>query len=369
MKYQCDVCDYETHDKSNFNKHNKSDTHIKTVDYIEANPPPKYVCECGNNYSSRQNLSRHRLYYCKQSKEINVPSNTADVEKLELTIQLLKKDIEITKVLAQKEKEIEIAQTEIKLQKQHIEALNDYIKRDKPTNNNNYNISVKNYIQQNYPNAPALEGIQDYAKLTYDPDTETEDDLLEQIVYNYNHSNLHKYLGNFIIECYKKDDPTQQSLWSSDVSRLTYIIKELLANNKTMWNHDYKGIKIKQYIIEPLLKYIVKNIDKYIKNTDNYAQASRKVKEIDIDMLVHTTKMRTILIKIKTDELTDLSNNINKYIAPFFSVNKQESTCTIDKNDQISEENDQKIKKNNKIIKNDKILKKNDIILKKIYQL
>ena len=46
---------------------------------------------------------------------------------------------------------------------------------------------------------------------------------MDTLVYNYENKNLHKYLGDFIIGHYKKDNPSEQSMWSSDVSRLTYL--------------------------------------------------------------------------------------------------------------------------------------------------
>jgi hypothetical protein len=179
---------------------------------------------------------------------------------------------------------------------------------------NTYNISIKNYIQQNYPDAPPLESFNDYDKLEYD-----NDDFIDTLVYNFNNNYLHKYLGDFIIKYYKKDDPTQQSMWSSDTSRLTYIIKELLSNKKSIWNHDYKGVKTKNYIINPLLKYIKNYINEYwIKNLDNF-------KTLNIDDINKFHSIYQNLYKIKKMIDNDiLGMDIIRYITPHFYMNKND---------------------------------------------
>jgi hypothetical protein len=80
-------------------------------------------------------------------------------------------------------------------------------------NTTNYNLSVKNYIQKKYPNAPALKGVTDYSQLLYKNYT-----LMDTLVYNYENNNLHKYIGNFIIKCYKKDNPAEQSMCQTTCS-------------------------------------------------------------------------------------------------------------------------------------------------------
>ena len=81
-------------------------------------------------------------------------------------------------------------------------------------------------------NAPPLKKLNNYdAVENYDED---DDSTLIQKLVNYQNQNLlDQFLGDFIILFYKKEDPAKQSLWSSDVARLTYIIKELLANKTT----------------------------------------------------------------------------------------------------------------------------------------
>jgi hypothetical protein len=296
MKFNCPKCDYKTNDKSNYNKHTSRNKCISLPPIIELpielpiiQPIDKnYTCKfCDGSFKRMSNLTRH-LKICSQ------------------------------KTIVEKEKDIEINALKYQLQESNelIKELKEFIKSGKAGNTYN-NISIKNCIKQNYPDAPPLEGITDYQRIKYDNDNDTntndDDQFISIIVYNHIHNSLQKYIGDFIIKCYKKDDPSQQSMWNSDVSRLTYIIKELLANNNSTWNHDYKGVKIKASIINPLLQYIKETINQF------WISSLGNMKNMELNKLIDTQEKLIMVHEIKRDiENSELSNKIIKYIAPHF---------------------------------------------------
>ena len=113
------------------------------------------------------------------------------------------------------------------------------------------------YIVDNYENAPALQAINmDEIKTLKD----NEKKFIEDVLSAFKHKTIGKYLGSLIIKIYKKDDPESQSIWNTDDSRLTYLIKELLGNKSSNWVIDKKGVKTTEYLIDPLLV----NIKKYL---------------------------------------------------------------------------------------------------------
>lgn len=302
VKYKCDSCNCTFHNKSNYNRHLKSVAHSKstltvnTVNTIDLKKKSEYVCNnCNNKFSCRQSLSRHKLHYCSIKKG-NVNTDQDLKEQMAFICNKLEK-----------------------VEKELSECKNQLVASSTTNNNTNchntYNISVKNYIQKNYPNAPALKGITDYSKLVY-----KDFKLMDTLVYNFINKNLHKYLGNFIIGHYKKKNPAEQSLWSSDVSRLTYLVSVLLKDDKSIWNHDYKGARIKESVVTPLLNYVRDCIDEFWENIE--------VKKPNINDLHGIEEQHIYRNNVaKMAELIDnniLCDDILKYIAPFFCIDKKD---------------------------------------------
>lgn len=284
--YECGKCNYKTCDKSNFNKHIKSIKHRqKSISVVEVAPQDtcdvsKLLCPyCKMSYSRKSSLTRHQKVCA--SKQI-------EIEKLKV--------------------ELECKNQQLKESKKQIHNLETYIKTAKPTT---YNISVKKLVQQNYPDAPYLAMLEDYAVIHEDEDSFTKD-----LIYCNKKNILNSYLGDIIIKYYKKEDPKDQSLWSTDSSRLKYIIKELLASKKSNWSEDNKGLKINRYIIEPLLQYIHEYINEQIDILhealyDADADMCRKIGQKQLDL-------GYIREQIQNGQLKDA---INKYIAPSFRFN------------------------------------------------
>jgi len=331
MTFVCNHCNYSTDIKCNYMRHLNSVAHLQNIDKkpMETANDKKsvnYKCECGKIYANRSGLFKH-----KKTCEKN------NINKDDLFV---------------------LFKAFMNQQSQMNSLFMEYVKNNKPstTNSHNttYNVSVKNYLQHNYPDAPALIELDDYSKIKYDQTNKNNhseeeenndrenDEFVENLVYNYNHTHLHKYLGDFIIQYYKKDNPAEQSMWTSDVSRLTYIIKELLKNNKSVWNHDYKGTKTKTYIIDPLLKYIKKYMDDYwIKHIDD-------CKKTNVEKLNKYNKIYTSIYKIKQDINNGvLGNDIIRHVAPYFSMNKKDeitqTSCFIDDEDEDNEDNEDNV--------------------------
>ena len=343
MTFLCESCNYSTHDKSNFNKHMKSSAHslksklhTTTRFCVQSQVPTTADClHCKKSFTRNSSLQRHIQSFCQKAKKIvQEPANEKFYSEREVNQMLKSKDLE-------NQQNIKIAQLETKVEslieynnniKDEYRDLKKYINSGKA--GGTYNISVKNYAKQHYPDAPALTGLGDYSKLkfdNYDNDMlkklqNDSDDIIDEnsyavqtFVHRYNNKILHKYLGQYIIDNYKKKDPKDQSVWSSDISRLTYIIKQLLANNNTEWNHDYKGVNTKKSIIEPLLDHVKKYIDDYWK--ENISTCAD-----DVDKFLKVSDIIKITYNIKKDiEDGRLADDILRYIAPFFYMKIQDS--------------------------------------------
>jgi hypothetical protein len=267
MDYRCDICRYNTDDRRNYYKHLKTEKHkekeiyTKTINDVYTSSPVcssllqtntdsyntlaelNVTCEyCKTTFSSRYNLKRHQDKRCEKFKEQKIQkAKDEKIKSLELELKYAEK--------ANKEK-------------------TDYIMSGKAGSITNYNkLSIKSFIQQNYPDAPQLQSLNE-DKFLLLGEEEQDVCIVEVLIYHHKQRLLANYLGDFIISHYKKENPAEQSMWTSDTSRLTYIIKELISQNKTSWNPDKRGIKTKGCIIEPFLDFLKTHM--CIKKVINY---------------------------------------------------------------------------------------------------
>ena len=127
---------------------------------------------------------------------------------------------------------------------------------------------------------------------------------------------LHKYLGDFLINEYKKENPKDQSMWNSDASRLTYIIKLLMDDNSSTWKADPKAGTIKTSIIVPLLEYIKQFITTY---TANCVRNLQNKPETFLTLMENIESTRYIESDITNGKL---ACDILRYITPHFTTQK-----------------------------------------------
>jgi hypothetical protein len=350
MKYKCEICNYETDTQFCFSKHKKTTKHNEKVNKTSAdsiNIPTKFqpnsevkieqqkkvftCCFCEKTYTTNSNLAKHKKS-CDEKNNL--------IQTYEQTIINYKKESAVKEKLHKKD--MEIQNNEISFQK----ALNDQLKQEIVTLNNVINgsgkvylssISALKYAIKKFPEAPQLESVKDFASITYNVPTEDDDnderfididdqiennkdDFIDSIICKFEKQTLTRFVGDIIIKTYKKEDKTQQSLWNSDTSRLTYVIRELLNDNKIDWTIDKKGIKTTECIINPLLEYIKKLLNDYIQTN-----AITNINMIDMKYyepkLIKMNKLTKICDHINTGQLAD---GILSYITPNFYLNKEE---------------------------------------------
>lgn len=286
MLYNCvdNGCNYSTNNKKNFERHNESNAHKRKFGLLKDKKPKKrkkqLICNCGKKFEHASGLSRHK-------KECTNNNINEVKEKLNEISKTLDKFMGLT------------------LQPQIVNN----------TNNIKYNISIKTHVQKYYADAPKLISPNSYEKIKIE-----NQKLIDTLLYCTKNKLLYKHLGDFIVAYYKKDDPSKQSIWTTDVSRLTYIIKESLAGKESIWNHDYKGTQTKNYIINPMLAHIRQYIDEH---QDSLIEIGYKTMEDDpneIDLNFYNERQCTFEgINIIRQEIDNgiLADDIIKYIAPY----------------------------------------------------
>ena len=297
-KYNCEICSFNTGNKTDYNRHNRTKKHKEKVKASnnESNMNPKriqyesknkFACDyCDNLYSTQSNRSKHMAKCAK--KIIN------DTIKEKETEYIIKdKDLSI------KDKEIEILKNQV--------AIYESLLRSSmaPQTINNFN-----FISNTYTDTPALKCQPSYISIC-----EAKTMSLVELIYLYYHDNkLVIFIGDYIIKLYKKEEPKDQAMWSSDVSRLTYIIRESCNKKRNVWSYDKKGAQTKKIIIEPALNYLREKLFDYCQ------QNSGSIKE---SVLKHMITANEVIQLIDSGKLAD---DIVRYIAPEFYIKQIEGS-------------------------------------------
>lgn len=330
VKYCCKLCNYSTNRLSNWSRHTISKKHKNNdlkmllsnkqsitchpsviplssfLDVTESDKDNKtrymgikgqenksFVCEyCGSEFSYRQGLHKHIKMNCKIKK-------TDGDEILELK--------------EQNKKLLDLATSNAKVA--------------------NKSMGVMSYALEHFKDAPKIELLEDdqFNKISkllmYDEmgKKKTKKSIEEVLLFHHKQNTLSKILGDLIVKVYKKSNPKKQSAWSSDVARLTFIVKDVIGNSKrSKWVIDKKGIHFTETIIGPLMNKIKNLLIKYNE------KCGEKVRNISKQLIMNyeeENKVRTLLALMQETNLALLTINLEKihteilkYVAPHFNL-------------------------------------------------
>ncbi|ARF10004.1 hypothetical protein Indivirus_7_20 [Indivirus ILV1] len=319
MKNHCDICNYTAGSKFNYKKHLDTKSHSKKVVEKTNETILKPIRNINETKSSGNKKVQKHNYNCNfcQGKY-----STASSLARHMKVCSMRNDLEL--LYEQKMKELENELNYHKKINEMYKQENDHLKIliNNAGSIVKTSVSALSFVVSKYKTTPPLEKLKDYSLLYYDAGEE-EINLIDTIIYNYENNLLADYLGNIIVRLYKKDDPKDQSLWNTDTSRLTYLVRELI-DKKMDWVVDKRGIKITKCIIDPMLEYIKTILTEYI---DELSKGIRKnsIKNIEIKM----RKMKISAEIINEIKENHLSEQINKYIAPHFYLSKNNDELVV----------------------------------------
>ena len=144
--FECEKCEYITHNKKDFFKHNQTRKHLILTGYLQKIPnnpknPNLYNCECGKNYKHRQSLHTHKKI-CNPNFIIN---NDICLEKdlhIEKNIDCEFENDSNTEKIHEDEKsnsKDELIQYLINENKEFKNLILEIVKKDTISNSNNIN--------------------------------------------------------------------------------------------------------------------------------------------------------------------------------------------------------------------------------------
>lgn len=360
---KCDLCKMKFTSESHYNRHCKTFKHCMLSGDI-------LICNiCKKSFVRKHYYDRHVLVHSSNSHSIPVPIDVNDdiirdkthdkdiIEKLKNNKHSSQydKDLEMLRIVyeleqekhkneIQKERyeralEVQKERYEKKIYKQKAELYEKRVlvlEKDKEFNQNVIKTAVSGltYARKYYPNAPELKKLDKY-------DFGDNAHLIELLLFYARNGKISNYIGDFLIKFYKKNDPNDQSLWSTDISRLTFIVRQILRK-KNDWRYDKKGIKVCNTIINPLLDNIKVILRHYVdeinvkvsgKQKDNIIESEagydseseyykhEKEEELDNNNKLVLVKDQEIAVKIITEiDNKSLAKDIIKYISPHLSL-------------------------------------------------
>lgn len=339
-KYSCDICSFKTGNKTDYSRHSRTKKHKEKVKETTKNTigtQDTYIktenihkCPfCNNVYSNSSSLARHK-------KACGV--------KQEIIKEKEKDDMINNNELNTLKKENERLQKQNEIYEKQLETFTELLKtKMNPTNVNNLT-----YIINNYDSAPQLKKLESYKQI-HNAKTVS---LVDLIILYYEQNTLCKFIGDFLIGSYLKKNDDDQSMWNTDTSRLTYIVNELQESGKIKWVMDKKGIKVKEYVIMPLLEYLLDELTKYV---------DKNSKKSETGIVNKLSTITNIYPLIKKEILAD---DIVRYIAPYFYLHKENNKLKqieIPTKNNINEQSIQRVNKT-KQLETPKNLKPNEII-------
>lgn len=301
--FRCEFCNYVATRSYDLKRHNKSTRHLqnkKAMTY-KISEQEENVCNyCKQSFSSMFSLKRH-LKHCELKKN----------EVYRLQNEIKNKDNE----LKNKDTEIKNKENELKYKELMLETKDKELEsKEKLIETLLKGMTTVNLVNSMFDKAKPLVPMRSYRKIeSYQLENTSNKNFLETMTSNYNDKTIHQFLGDFIIDNYKKPHtPHLQSMWSTDVTRINYLVRSLIGKKKR-WTVDKKGIITKETVIDPLLKYIRGYLDDIpVKNITKEYSTLEAVNILN--MITYTC-----------DEIDKgfMAEKIIKYITPHFHIKKR----------------------------------------------
>lgn len=370
--YYCECCDYTTENRQSILRHTMSSKHVsqcKEISYIcdVDSKITLYTCKtCKKHFKNISSKKSHQRLCKSENVNINckvktpikkiqqVNSNTVDNQILNnqdvLTILINKLVSDNAKFMdylmvqkpAQDNKHADQME---KLIEKNNEILKESFETIKTTIETNATVALKSmsvlkYATLNLNNAPPLTRLKDsqiYGILEYKGNNhslnekqkeEENESFVKIIVGKYENKDLSKFLGETIVEYFKKQSKNDKNefdielspLWSVDAARLSFIIMQPInKEGKKKWTKDKSGKLFTNMVTIPVLNILDSIIRTFL---DNKVKWEKKQKTMTMHQMDYLIEIRQQCANILNDiKYNKLIRPILREVAPCFQFN------------------------------------------------
>jgi hypothetical protein len=318
QKFYCECCDYNATTKQSLQNHNKTKKHM-----TKAKECGKYPCDyCGTVFGDRMRKWRH-MQKCTDITEIDKLKKA--VKKNENDDVLLEKLIDMaTKNNQSNSNKDDVVKKSLEIAGSAVETSLTNAK------NTGKSMNMMKYAMVHFKDAPpllSLDPSQVHQMLEYDqkdtnkPRDEINSDYIMPLLYNYENKVLDEFFGNFIVNFFNTEEMKDRKFWTSDVSRLSFIIMQVVnKKGEKEWNHDKTGKKFIDLVIDPMFEEVVKLLDEFVNNKQKWIDENFGkvyIAPSKMTQLMHVQQLaKELQLDIKYNKFT---TDILKFVAPHFN--------------------------------------------------
>ena len=311
-KFNCKICDYNTSNKKDYNKHLTTLKHMNTINTITNNNlsptvEKEYMCECGKKYKHNQSLYNHKKkcdfkVITNKNEETNcqvVLQNNVDQNMI---MKLISENNDIKNLLLIQQQQL--LEQQKQLGEQHRQLVEIVPKIGNITNNTahikqNFNINV--FLNEQCKNAINMNDFIKQIKLTLE-----DLDLTKK-------KGLEIGLSNAIIQTINKMSLFERPLHCTDPKRETLYIKD-----NDLWEKDSDKTRIKG-ALHNLNKAHFKLIKDWIAENPDFKENDAKQ-----DYFAYLLKTCSVSLKTIDDKIIKkicACNNLKDNLKQLESIN------------------------------------------------
>ena len=231
MNFLCEKCNYSTKRKNDFNKHLKTQKHMRNKNVKKEDIKMKtFFCGCGKSYKYNSGLWRHKKK-CLMDNKLQEMKN--EIIELKNENKIIKESTNIltNELIKSNKNNTEIINEVKKLKEAKNQIVTQNIQNQTNNQNNTQNISINVFLNVHCKNAMNLTDFVEKLQVTFE-------DL------NYTgKTNYVEGISNILIRNLNKLNKLERPIHCSDVKRKVLYIK-----NKEGWEKDKEYEKINKCI-------------------------------------------------------------------------------------------------------------------------
>lgn len=286
LKYSCELCNYNTSKKCDYNKHLLTAKH-KSLTNVCPIAQSQFECDnCNKKYGSRVGLWYHTKK-CSLNIDTEVPS---EVSPKLILFDIIKENNEFKNLLIEQQKENkELMNKMIEITQQQLTTPTTII--NNPTTNNNQQFNLNLFLNETCKDAMNIQEFLDNIKVTFD-------ELL-----TIGNAGFVNGITDIFIKRLRDIEITKRPIHCTDVKRETIYLKESDAWNKD--DNDNTRLKdmiekIEKKNVVSLHQWCTDNPDSRVNNTPNNLLRDK----IFYQTLLGEEKTREKIIKQIVKEVT-----------------------------------------------------------------